>query len=174
MRVRLGHREPSRLTPFRGSRAESPQVSLHGGPEGFDFRTWQKLARLDDAMLFTKAEVRSVAGRTDASAAVFALTSPDGDQGYSGTLYLETLVVLLPPVKMDPSTVSQHELGSIVIVYRAKLVDVPQGQKKVTPINLTQVCAMASSKRAHIFTLVSIGVSTSMRACKMVKKCTRS
>ncbi|KAF8546687.1 galactose mutarotase-like protein [Imleria badia] len=101
---------------------ESPKVSLHGGPEGFDFRVWQKLAQLDDATLFTKAEIQSIAARTDASAAIFSLTSPDGDQGYSGTLYLETLVVLLPPVKRDPSTVPQHELGSIVIVYRAKLL----------------------------------------------------
>jgi len=41
-------------------------------------------------------------------------------------------------VKLGASTVPQHGLGSIVIVYRAKLVDLPEGQKKVTPINLTQ------------------------------------
>ncbi|KAH0832841.1 hypothetical protein J3R83DRAFT_11768 [Lanmaoa asiatica] len=119
---------------------ENPNVSLHGGPEGFDFGIWQKLARLDDAKLFTKAELQSVAGKTDASSAIFSLRSPDGDQGYSGTLYLETLVILCPPVKLELSTASQHELGSIVVVYRAKLVDLPQGQQNVTPINLTQVC----------------------------------
>lgn len=123
---------------------ESPEASLHGGPKGFDFVIWQKLAQLDDATLFTKAEVQSIAARTDASAAIFSLTSVDGDQGYSGTLYLETLVILLPPKKLDPSAVSQHELGSIVIVYRAKLVDLLEGQKKVTPINLTQVRAVVS------------------------------
>ncbi|KAF8123397.1 galactose mutarotase-like domain-containing protein [Boletus edulis] len=125
-------------TSFEALANESPKVSLHGGPEGFDRRIWQKFTRLDDVKLFTKAEIQSIAARTDASAVVFSLTSPDGDQGYSGTLYLETLVVLVPPVKLDPSTVSQHELGSIVIVYRAKLVDLPEGQKQVTPINLTQ------------------------------------
>ncbi|KAI9568159.1 galactose mutarotase-like domain-containing protein [Boletus coccyginus] len=123
---------------FEALTNESPEASLHGGPKGFDFVVWQKLAQLDDATLFTKAEVQSIAARTDASAAIFSLTSLDGDQGYSGTLYLETLVILLPPKKLDPSAVSQHELGSIVIVYRAKLVDLLEGQKKVTPINLTQ------------------------------------
>ncbi|KAG8213487.1 galactose mutarotase-like domain-containing protein [Butyriboletus roseoflavus] len=126
------------ISSFEALTNESPKVSLHGGPEGFDFGVWKKLAQLDDATLFTETEIRSIAARTDASAAIFSLTSPDGDQGYSGTLHLETLVVLLPPVKLEPSTASQHDLGSIVIVYRAKLVDLPQGQKKVTPINLTQ------------------------------------
>ncbi|KAG6370755.1 galactose mutarotase-like domain-containing protein [Boletus reticuloceps] len=125
-------------TSFEALGNESPKVSLHGGPEGFDRRIWQKFTRLDDVKLFTKAEIQSIAARTDASAVIFSLTSPDGDQGYSGTLYLETLVVLVPPVKPDLSTVSRHELGSIVIVYRAKLVDLPEGQKEVTPINLTQ------------------------------------
>lgn len=132
------------LTHLRLWYTESPKVSLHGGPKGFDFGVWQKLAQLDDATLFTKAEVQSITARADASAAIFSLTSPDGDQGYSGTLYLETLVVLLPPVKLDASSVPQQELGSIVIVYRAKLVDLPEGQKKVTPINLTQVCMVVS------------------------------
>lgn len=109
---------------------------------------------MDDAALFTKAEIQSISARTDASAVIFSLTSPDGDQGYSGTLYLETLVALLQPVKLEPSTASQHELGSIVIVYRAKLVDLPEGQKKVTPINLTQVRVVDSELEfAHIFTV---------------------
>ncbi|TDE54584.1 galactose mutarotase [Nonomuraea mesophila] len=41
--------------------------SLHGGTEGFDRKVW------------------TIAGRTDASV-MLALTSPDGDQGYPGTL----------------------------------------------------------------------------------------
>ncbi|KAG9314774.1 galactose mutarotase-like domain-containing protein [Chiua virens] len=118
-------------------RNESPNVSLHGGPKGFDDGVWKKLAQVEDASLFTKAEVESIAASTDASTAIFSLTSPDGDQGYNGTLYLETLVVLLPPMNLE-STAFQHELGSIAIVYRAKVVDLPEGQKTVTPINLTQ------------------------------------
>ena len=48
------------------------------------------------------------------STVIFSLTFPGGDQGC-----LETLVVLLlPPVtrKREPSTVSKHELGGIVII----------------------------------------------------------
>ncbi|KIJ10763.1 aldose 1-epimerase, partial [Paxillus involutus ATCC 200175] len=98
------------------------------------------LDNLENAKLFTKAEIQSITAKAakDSSAAIFTLTSPDHDQGYPGTLYLETLVTLLPPIKMEPSASSQHELGSIVIVYRARLVDVPQGQKQLTPVNLTQ------------------------------------
>jgi aldose 1-epimerase len=45
---------------------EGPNT-LHGGPDGFSKRTWE------------------VAGRADASA-TFVLVSPDGDQGFPGTL----------------------------------------------------------------------------------------
>lgn len=43
--------------------------SLHGGPEGFDKKNWELLTCDEDALTAT-----------------FALTSPDGDQGYPGTL----------------------------------------------------------------------------------------
>lgn len=149
---------------------ENPNVSLHGGPNGFDSGVWKQLTRLDDVTLFTKAEVESIVARTDASAAIFSLTSPNGDQGYSGTLYLETLVALLPPAKLVPSTASQHELGSIVVVYRAKLVNLTEGQKKVTPINLTQV-GLAQNLRLRIypFIVASTGVSISTPVYKKVK-----
>ncbi|KAF8839724.1 hypothetical protein BDN67DRAFT_1056355 [Paxillus ammoniavirescens] len=113
---------------------------LPNGPKGFDSNIWKKFDNLENAKLFTKAEIQSITAKAakDSSTAIFTLTSPDHDQGYPGTLYLETLVTLLPPIKMEPSVSSQHELGSIVNVYRAKLVDVPQGQKQLTPVNLTQ------------------------------------
>ncbi|KAF9220409.1 galactose mutarotase-like protein [Gyrodon lividus] len=125
---------------FEALTNEHPKVSLHGGPKGFDSGIWKKLDNLENAKLFTRAEIESTTARVakDSSAAIFTLISPDGDQGYSGALYLETLVVLLSPVELELHVSSQHELGSIVIVYRAKLVDVPKGQKQVTPINLTQ------------------------------------
>ncbi|KIJ60361.1 hypothetical protein HYDPIDRAFT_43366 [Hydnomerulius pinastri MD-312] len=128
-------------SPFEALTNESPKVSLHGGPVGFDFGVWKKFDDLSLAKLFTEAEVKSITEQAtgEASAAIFHHTSPDGDQGYSGELYLETLVALLPPSdKKAPSASSQHELGSIVIVYRARLVNVPEGKKQVTPINLTQ------------------------------------
>ncbi|KAH7881741.1 galactose mutarotase-like domain-containing protein [Phlebopus sp. FC_14] len=120
---------------------ESPEVSLHGGPKGFDFGIWEQLKDLSDSELFTQAEIQSIRDETlgeSSAAAIFKLVSEDGDQGYTGTLLLETLFVVLPPRKLEPSATSQHEVGSVVIVYRAKLVDVPEGGKQVTPVNLTQ------------------------------------
>lgn len=46
---------------------EHNRTQLHGGPEGFGSRNW-RIAALDDASV------------------TLALTSPDGDQGYPGTL----------------------------------------------------------------------------------------
>ncbi|MFF2393281.1 aldose epimerase family protein [Nocardia sp. NPDC058114] len=47
---------------------------IHGGPEGFDTRVWQG---------------RAESGMTS-SRVIFELTSPDGDQGYPGTLSATT------------------------------------------------------------------------------------
>ncbi|KIK97472.1 hypothetical protein PAXRUDRAFT_764544 [Paxillus rubicundulus Ve08.2h10] len=57
------------------------------------------------------------------------LTSLDDNQGYSGMFYLKTLIILLLPVKVI-------EREHIVNVYHAILVDVPQGQKQVTPVHV--------------------------------------
>lgn len=51
--------------------------SLHGGDDGFDRRVWR------------------VAGRTD-SAITLTLVSPDGDQGYPGTLTVTATYTLTP------------------------------------------------------------------------------
>ncbi len=80
---------------------------------------------------------------------IFKFTSPDGDQGYPGTLYVEVLLALTePPAVPEPQSpaggsrfsnrsTSQEErlLGSVIVVYRAKLLE----EGKVTPVNLTQV-----------------------------------
>jgi aldose 1-epimerase len=50
---------------------ESPNL-LHGGPEGFDRRVWEVLEQVDDG---------ASGGRV-----TFGLVSPDGDQGFPGTL----------------------------------------------------------------------------------------
>ncbi|KAG2146108.1 galactose mutarotase-like domain-containing protein [Suillus bovinus] len=108
---------------------ESPEVSLHGGLLGFDFAVWQCLP-LENAKLFTPAEIRTIQSSSESSdnAAIYAYTSKDGDQGYPGELYLETLVALLPPAQSE-----KGKVGSIVILYRARLTN-----EGVTPINLTQ------------------------------------
>lgn len=48
---------------------------LHGGPEGFDKRRWQRIAH-------------------DAHSVTYRLHSPDGDQGYPGNLTVETRYTL--------------------------------------------------------------------------------
>ncbi|KAH7926069.1 galactose mutarotase-like protein [Leucogyrophana mollusca] len=127
------------ISQFTAITNESPQVSLHGGPKGFDFGIWEQLSSLSDATLFTAAEIQTISSKSpgDSSAAIFRLVSEDGDQGYTGTLLMEVLVALLPPGEKKTAS-AERDLGSIVIVYRAKLQDVPDGKKQVTPINLTQ------------------------------------
>ncbi len=127
----------SELTP-QGNRASSPcsssllltivqteseRVSLHGGPVGYDSLPWEQLTT--PPTLFSKAEL----SHFHDSHAIFRLVSPDGEQGYPGTLTMEVLVALLPP-KTTSSTTS--DMGSLIYVYRAKV------DKDVTPINLTQ------------------------------------
>ncbi|EIW84609.1 galactose mutarotase-like protein [Coniophora puteana RWD-64-598 SS2] len=114
---------------------ESPEVSLHGGLKGWDFAIWSKYDTLSDATLFTKSEVETItqAAPGDASAAIFHYTSPDGEEGYEGTLLTETLVALVGP-RGVASGPAEHAVGSVVIVYRSRL----QEKDKVTPINLTQ------------------------------------
>ncbi|KAG1870753.1 galactose mutarotase-like domain-containing protein [Suillus subalutaceus] len=110
---------------------ESPEVSLHGGLVGFDFAVWQRLS-LENAKLFTPAEIRTIqtssTSESSNNTAIYTYTSEDGDQGYPGELHLETLVALLPPAQGE-----KGKLGSIVILYRARLAN-----EGVTPINLTQ------------------------------------
>ena len=91
----------------------------------WDAVTWTKV---DEPSLFTKAEVEKLKSLDPASYAVFRLTSPNGDQGYPGTLTAETVLALVKPGE-DVS------LGAVTIVYRAKLDD----EATVTPVNLTQV-----------------------------------
>lgn len=118
------------LTPIL---PESPEVSLHGGLLGFDFAVWQHLS-IKNAKLFKPAEIRTIQNsslsKSSDNTAIYAYTSEDGDQGYPGVLYLETLIALLPPAQGE-----KGKVGSIVILYRARLAN-----DGVTPINLTHVC----------------------------------
>lgn len=69
------------------------------------------------------------------AAVVFRLTSPNGDQGFPGTLLVEVLVGLVAQGQAASNVKGEHNLGSILFVYRAKLLD----DNTVTPVNLTQV-----------------------------------
>ncbi|KAI0790063.1 galactose mutarotase-like domain-containing protein [Abortiporus biennis] len=113
---------------------ENPEVSLHGGPSGFDSKEWTPLLDPSESQLFSQAEVQTIMGTMPAgSAIVFRRISEDGEEGFPGKLLVEALVGLVQP---SGPQVQQEvlNLGSVVLVYRAKLLD----KAKVTPINLTQ------------------------------------
>jgi aldose 1-epimerase len=118
---------------------ESARVSLHGGPIGFDSLTWDQLESASEATLYTKSELAHLHAT---STALFRLVSPSGDQGFPGTLLVEALITLVAPGEQERHYVKpgetvvpvEYDLGSVVIVYRAKL----EGENLVTPVNLTQ------------------------------------
>ncbi|KAH8092568.1 galactose mutarotase-like protein [Cristinia sonorae] len=116
---------------------ESPTVSLHGGRVGFDYVEWTPLLDPSESQLFTDAEKSHLNGSDGVVGVIFKRISEDGEEGYPGRLLVETLVSLVEPSGPQAESVktgSELKLGSVVIVYRAKLLD----EGKVTPINLTQ------------------------------------
>ncbi|KAI5119636.1 hypothetical protein M0805_008998 [Coniferiporia weirii] len=111
---------------------KDPGVSLHGGPKGFDDVDWD-VVHPSQATLFSDEEKVSIGSIP--ACAVFRYTSPDGDQGFPGTLVTEVLVGLLNPGQAEINNAKgEYHLGSILFVYRAKLLE----EGIVTPINLTQ------------------------------------
>ena len=111
-------------------------MSLHGGVKGFDQYLWEPLLDPSASELFTPAEKTTIQTRLPASM-IFRRVSEDGEEGYPGKLLIEALVGLAQP-EGPPNVVNggnELNLGSVVLVYRAKLLD----EQKVTPINLTQV-----------------------------------
>ncbi|CUA75897.1 hypothetical protein RSOLAG22IIIB_01898 [Rhizoctonia solani] len=106
---------------------ESPTVSLHGGPKGFDVAIWEHIPT-KEAVLFSSAEAGAL---PEGSAAVFRHISPDGDEGYPGKLTTEVLFAIAPPAKNQPS-----QVGSVLIIYRYK-IEGKDGAATVTPVNLT-------------------------------------
>ncbi|ELU40124.1 aldose 1-epimerase domain-containing protein [Rhizoctonia solani AG-1 IA] len=119
---RLGAK--AEVTPIA---TESPTVSLHGGPKGFDIAIWEHVP-VKQATLFSSSETEAL---PEGSAAIFRHISPDGDEGYPGKLTTEVLFAIVPPSKNQP-----FQLGSVLIVYRYK-VEGKDGADIVTPVNLT-------------------------------------
>ncbi|KAI4520280.1 galactose mutarotase-like protein [Schizophyllum commune Loenen D] len=114
---------------------ESPRVSLHGGPVGFGDVPWTQLPASTKPTLFSATEVAAL-GAPSGAFAFFAHDSPAGDQNYPGALHLEALVALIPPASTSSSPTAEQPLGSVLLLYRAKLADTDA--PLVTPINLTQ------------------------------------
>ncbi|KZV94716.1 galactose mutarotase-like protein [Exidia glandulosa HHB12029] len=115
---------------------EHEKVSLHGGPSGLDTVEWESI-KVADATLFSPKERAQLEAFPPDSAALFRYTSPDGDSGFPGVLHLEVLFALVPSSDKPAVEAKEVALGSLVIVYRAK-VDEKEGKKVVTPVNLTQ------------------------------------
>jgi hypothetical protein len=153
---------------------ENPRVSLHGGVKGFDFAVWE---RISNPTLFSEKEVSNLPASGNATSyAFFKHVSPDGDEGYPGTLTVEALVAVVQPPEQEktyqkpgePAQDGEFSLGTVVYIYRAKV------DKGVTPINLTNVsmlplmCLVPHLPR--IFTPPqrsrSTGVSTSTEVSK--------
>ncbi|KAF9260134.1 galactose mutarotase-like protein [Marasmius fiardii PR-910] len=125
---------------FEAQTNESPRVSLHGGPVGFDSLPWKILSSEETPSLFSRAELAHLPkSGLGSSYGFFQLESPDGDQGYPGKLLVEALIALVEPGEQerkyshspDGAVGQEYELGSIIYVYRAKV------DKGVTPVNLT-------------------------------------
>jgi len=127
------------------------------------------LSQGDPPNLFSAAELSHLtpSGSTVSSYAFFRLISPSGDQGFLGKLVTEALIALIGPIKAQDSVnaAADDSVGSIVIVYRAKLDE--GATKVVTPINLTQVRLHASISCLPNSDICSTGASTSMQAYKM-------
>ncbi|KAG6877500.1 hypothetical protein C0993_006602 [Termitomyces sp. T159_Od127] len=122
---------------------EGPNVSLHGGTTGFDSMPWTQLNADDPPTLFTTAELSNLQS-PNISFAIFRLVSPDGNEGFPGKLVVEALVALISPGEqgrqyraagISPLETPEYDLGSIVLVYRAKL---DEKEEAITPVNLTQ------------------------------------
>ncbi|KAI0067218.1 galactose mutarotase-like protein [Artomyces pyxidatus] len=154
-RVPVGTHSVSRdgvtsIASVQPNSALTPTVSLHGGPTGFDAAVFEPIpletlapsaggpvtVASPPGALFSAAEINTIQTQLPQGAgALFRHVSPDGDQGYPGTLLVEVIVGLLPPQAPSASS-GEYHLGSVLFIYRAKLVD--GGNKVVTPINLTQ------------------------------------
>lgn len=128
------------LSADDSSFTENDLVSLHGGPIGFDSLVFTPLTP-SEVTLFSKAELATLATDIpgDSSSSIWRLVSEDGDQGFPGRLTVEVLVGLIESTGTNPEVTGELDLGSIFIVYRAK-VEEKNGEATVTPVNLTQAC----------------------------------
>jgi aldose 1-epimerase len=130
-------RAPEIQASFTPLPNETSDVSLHGGQIGFDEKVWEPVPvppSAGEIELFSGKELDTIQSEV-ATATIFKCISEDGEQGYPGKLRVEVLISLLQPESSRASDSEESHLGSVLIIYRAKLLE----EGKVTPINLTQV-----------------------------------
>lgn len=115
---------------------ESDKVSLHGGVNALDSLLFTQL-KLQESTLFSEKELRRL-HELDYSNALFTATLPHNSNGFPGTLRVEVLFALIDPATLpvvsNPDVPKHVDLGSVLVVYRARLAE----PNIVTPINLTQ------------------------------------
>jgi aldose 1-epimerase len=136
-------RSPEIRASFTPLPNETPNVSLHGGQVGFDEQPWEPISvppGPGEVELFSDEELSTIASEV-ATASIFKYISEDGEQGYPGKLRVEVLIGLLQPDSSRASDSRELNLGSVLFVYRAKLLE----EGKVTPINLTQVRSVSQN-----------------------------
>ncbi len=115
-------------------------MSIHGGPEGLDRHLFTRLPSLSDSQLFTKDEIDSIVEKagTGHEVAIFAKTSPEGDQGFPCELYVESLFLSTAASKQWDPVTYRRALGSLIINHRAVVRQPEESAKVISPLNLTQ------------------------------------
>lgn len=133
-------------------------VSLHGGPNALDTVLFEQI-KPEASVLFGPAELAALKA-TEYSSTIFTATMPDGHNGYPGAVRVETLIALVDPAQVPEISAPQHvDLGSILIVYRARLAEPNQ----ITPINLTQVSIFSNTSyfvRLMLGGLIALGIQS--------------
>ncbi|KAF9514624.1 hypothetical protein BS47DRAFT_1294915 [Hydnum rufescens UP504] len=114
---------------------ENTNVSLHGGPVGFDQAAFTPVDSINSSKLFTQKELTALIAHAP-SATLFTHTSPAGDQGYPGELFIEVIVALSNSSRTWDPVTRERSLGSVILLYRA-IVRSPNGTRVITPVNLT-------------------------------------
>jgi aldose 1-epimerase len=118
------------------------QVYLHGGPTGYDVRTWLPITR-ERSALFSSGNPSVEPGQ--GQEAIFQLRSPAGDQGFPEDLIIEAYVAVVGPTPTPGQDVGSSTgadagvAGDVYYNLRAAIVPRESGPAEVrgTPINLT-------------------------------------
>ncbi|CAG7855098.1 SubName: Full=Uncharacterized protein {ECO:0000313/EMBL:CCA70298.1} [Serendipita indica DSM 11827] len=104
---------------------ESDKVSLHGGVNALDSLLFTQL-KLQESTLFSEKELRRL-HELDYSNALFTATLPHNSNGFPGTLRVEVLFALIDPATLpvvsNPDVPKHVDLGSVLVVYRARLAE---------------------------------------------------
>ena len=124
------------------------QISHHGGPARselngptslqqpgpFDRAIWQHITTQESLYFRNSGYISAPTSNASKPSAIFAIESPDEDNGYPGKLRIEALIAVLPAENdaQDGAVTSQ---GRVLLQYRTSLP--ADGPTRATPLNLT-------------------------------------